>query len=274
MQTKWKRAMGSGRWGRCVGWFLIGVFLTAGLSSAEETEKSWTADLALSIAAQSGTTDTFAGSLDAKVEREWEKDRLSARFTGVYGTTRKRGDGRTSNETIQNAQSLFFRWKRQLDKRMFWDSGTEASRDTTQDLELRAALASGPGYRFWSGEDGAKRHFDMSAGMGYRYEVYDGNSNGFAESTEISHFADAVVTFEYRNMFFDDRIEYTHTGSARMPVNETSSYILKTEAIISVPLSDAWSFRTSVLAEYVANPGADEVNNTTTRTAVGLGYKF
>jgi hypothetical protein len=49
--------------------------------------------------------------------------------------------------------------------------------------------------------------------MGYRYEVYDGNSNGFAESNEISHFADAVVTFEYRNMFFDDRIEYTHTAS-------------------------------------------------------------
>ena len=26
--------------------------------------------------------------------------------------------------------------------------------------------------------------------------------------------------------------------------------------------------------EYVAEPGADEVNNTTTRTSVGLGYKF
>jgi hypothetical protein len=111
--------------------------------------------------------------------------------------------------------------------------------------------------------------------MGYRFEIYDGNTHStVANNGDTDNFADVVVAADYKNLFFDDKIEYSHTLSARMPANDPSSYLLRTEIIVGIPLSEAWSFRTTFLAEYVANPGADEVNNTTTRTAVGLGYKF
>jgi putative salt-induced outer membrane protein YdiY len=250
----------------------------AGVSSAEdakeEKKEGWTGELALSVNAQSGSTDTIAGSLDATAERTWnDRDLLRFRFNGVYGTTRSRGnDGGT--ETIQNSQGLFGTWKRRLHDRFFWATGTELSRDNTQDLEVRAAVATGPGYRLWQGEDGPKEHFELSAGPGYRFEIYDGNTGDPLVNGDTSHFADLVAAAEYKNLLFGDKIEYSHTISARMPANETSSYILRTELIVGVPLTDAWSFRTTFMAEYVASPGSDEVNNTTTRTAVGLGYKF
>jgi putative salt-induced outer membrane protein YdiY len=257
----------------------IGLLLMAGISFAEdaeeEKEEGWTGELALAVNAQSGSTDTFAGSLDANTERSWDdKHLLRFRFNGVYGTTRSRGDDQ-GTETIQNSQGLFGTWKRRIHKRFFWATGTELSRDNTQDLELRASLATGPGYRIWQGEEAPKQHLDLSAGPGYRYEIYDGNTGGtVAENGDTDHYADLVAAFEYANLLFDDRLEYTHTGSARMPANDTSAYLLRSEVVLGVPLTEAWSFRTTFLVEYVASPGSDEVNNTTTRTSVGLGYKF
>jgi hypothetical protein len=272
---------GSGR--RADGWALAAALLAiAGLSSSaafgsseEEQQAGWTGQLALSVNAQTGTTDTFAGSVDASTQRSWERDNVSARFNGVYGTTRKRNDDKNT-QTTQNSQGIFGDWKHTIHERFFWITGSSVARDSTQDLDVRATLATGPGYRVWEAEaEPDKQHFDLSGGMGYRFEIYDGNTHStVANNGDTDNFADVVVAADYKNLFFDDKIEYSHTLSARMPANDPSSYLLRTEIIVGIPLSEAWSFRTTFLAEYVANPGADEVNNTTTRTAVGLGYKF
>ena len=275
---QWNQKMQSGLW---ASWIAIGLLLTAGVSfaedAAEEEEAVWAGELNVSIAATSGTVDTFSGSIDTKAERTWNTiDLLAARFVGVYGTKRERNDSRSSTETIQNAQTLSARWKHTVSKRFFWLTPTSVARDSVQELEVRYALASGPGYRLWMPEDKpTKRHFDLSAGPGYRYEIWDGNTGGPTdENGDTSHFADMVVGFEYKNLFFDEKVEYTHTGSARMPVHDTVSYILTSELIFDVPLTAGWAFRTGFVIEYVANPGTDEITNTTTRTSVGLGYKF
>jgi hypothetical protein len=254
----------------------------AGVSFAQDAEKEkdavWSGEAILSIAAQSGTIDTFAGAIDTKAERTWNKiDLVAVRFTGVYGTSRERNDGsRTSTETIQNAQTLSARWKHTIHERLFWLTPTAVARDSVQELEVRYTIATGPGYRLWMPEDKpAKRHFDLSAGPGYRYESWDGNTGSTpADNGSTDHFGDMVVGFEYKNLFFDEKVEYSHTGSARMPVNDTNAFILRSELIFDVPLTAGWTFRTGFLVEFVNDPGADEITNTTTRTTVGFGYKF
>jgi len=52
------------------------------------------------------------------------------------------------------------------------------------------------------------------------------------------------------------------------------AYLLRSEIIFGLPITQSWSFRTAFLVEYTADPGSDEVNNTLTRTTVGLDYKF
>jgi putative salt-induced outer membrane protein YdiY len=138
---------------------------------------------------------------------------------------------------------------------------------------VRLWLTTGPGYRVWQGEMPKKEHFDVTVGGGYRYELYDGNTGDPTDDGYDSQLADVLATFEYKNNLFDGRIEYTHTGGAAMPVNDPNAYVLRTEAIIGVPLTAAWSFRTTFLFEYT-NDVPDDVNSTLTRTTMGIGYKF
>jgi len=276
---QWNQRLKSGAWAGCAA---VAILLVAGVSFAqdvgEEEKEVWASELILSIAATSGTIDTFSGSVDGKTERTFDDvDLVGVRFTGVYGTKRERNDGnRTSTETIKNAQELSARWKHAFRDRFFWLTPTAAARDSVQELEVRYTLATGPGYRLWKPEDNpAKRHIDLSAGPGYRYEIWDGNTGGTTdENGDTSHYADLVVGFEYKDLFFDEMVEYTHTGSARMPANDPNSYLLRSELIFDVPLTKGWTFRTGFVVEFVNNPGTDEITNTTTRTTVGLGYKF
>ena len=52
-----------------------------------------------------------------------------------------------------------------------------------------------------------------------------------------------------------------------------NAYILRTELLFGVPLSEAWSVRAGFLAEYV-KVTTDPNNELTTQTTIGLGYKF
>jgi len=268
---------------------LCAMIMTVGLNaSAEETpEEGWKGDVALSVTAQSGSVDTFAGAVSVGVERAWESDEVSARFTGVYGTSRDRNNDPSNNpsqdKTVQDSQGLYGDWKHTLHNRFFWRSDAELSRDSTQDREARARIATGPGYRIWQAEKPAARHFDMSAGLGYRFELYDGNTGPSTKAGTLGdlvvdngndqHLADAIIGFEYKNLLFGDRVDWSHTGSIAMPVNKTSAYIFTTEAIAGIPLTEAWSFRTGVFYQYV-NDVPEDVNPSTLRVTIGLGYKF
>ena len=236
----------------------------------DEIKTGWSGEVSASFAAQTGTVDTVAVTGDASTTRTWEKDEVTLRFTGSYGTSSETGG---TKDTIQDNQALRGAWRRTLIDRLFLDSRTLVSRDSSQDRRLRFMLNSGPGYRVWRGEDEAKSHFDVSAGLGYRYEVYDGNANQAFMDTDIDHLVDLVAAFEYKNMLFDDKIDFTHTAAIAIPANSLSNYLVRSEAIIGVPLTAAWSFRTSFVIEYT-NEVPDRINKTRTNTTIGLGYKF
>lgn len=242
---------------------------------AAPVNEGWAGGISASVTAQTGTIDSFAGSIDATAEQTFEKDWLKGRFNGVYGITRQRNSEK-NDQLVQDAQGLFGDWKRTIHERFFWQTGSEISRNSIQDRMARVALATGPGYRFWQGADPTLEHFDSRLGVGYRYELYDPDAdpgqNGLG-GLDQDHFADLVAGFEYRNQIIADRVDFTHTGAVRMPANDPSAYVLTTELIFGIPLTPQWSFRTSFFAEYLAIQ-PDEVNNLTTRTTVGLGYTF
>lgn len=254
---------------------------------AKEVEEGWTGDLALSISAQTGSVDTFAGTVDSGIERLWTEDDLRFRFTGAYGTSRDSkndpSDEDSQDDVVQDTQTLRGDWKHRLAERWFWESGSMLSRDSTQDLDVRYRLATGPGYRVWQGEDSPKQHFDVSAGVGYRYEIYDGNTGPSTENDTLgdlvvdngtdSHLADLIAKFDYKNILFDGKIIWSHTGGIAMPANKTGAFIVTTEAIASIPITAGWSFRTGLFYEYV-NDVPDNINPSTFRATVGVGYEF
>jgi putative salt-induced outer membrane protein YdiY len=247
---------------------VVVAFVIAAMPAlAEDDQKVWTGEASASISNQTGTTSSFSGTADAKATRTWEKDEATARLTATYGIAKQKG---ADEETNQDYQALFGEWKHRFSKRLFSDVSTEVSRDSTQDRRLRFRFDVGPGYRVWVGDDAAKSHFDVSAGIGYRHEIYDGNSGAAGKDTDVDQFADAVIGFEYKKLLFDEKVEWTHTGSAAMPLNSISAYILTTEGIVGIPLTAAWSFRLSAMVEYT-NEVPDRTFRTRTNTTVGLG---
>lgn len=244
------------------------ILVAAGAALAEDD--GWSGDVSLAFSQQSGTTETVSGTFDAKAERDWESDEVDLRVVATLGTSEERDNSR---ETTQNTQAFFGGWKHIITERFFIDSQSEVSRDGTQDRDLRLTLSTGPGYRAWIGEDPGKEHFDVSAGLGYRYEIFDGNRNNAGAEKSNDNFVDVVAAFEYKNLLFDGRVEYTHTGSARMPANDPNAYLLRTEITGAVPLSEVWDLRIGFLAEYQkVTTGRNK--ELTTRTTIGLGYKF
>ncbi|MFK7898594.1 MAG: DUF481 domain-containing protein [Myxococcota bacterium] len=257
-----------------------GLLLAAGNATAGE--EGWSGDVGVALTAQSGTQDTFAGSIDALGERTWAEDLATVRLTAVYGTSRNKRDKKDDREVIQNAQALFGDWKHTFTDRFFWQTGTELSRDSTTRRDVRFAVNTGPGYRTWQGAAPDAEHFDLYGGVGYRYEQYDGNANdgptfgngrGGDVDNDIQNLADLVAGFEYKNGLFEDAVEYTHTGKVFAPANDFNAFIARTEVLLGIPLTEAWSFRTGVLVEWV-NDSPDNTDQLTTRTTVGLGYKF
>lgn len=250
---------------------MVLVFTIAAANAAiAADDEGWGGDVGISFTQQSGTTNTVAGTLDVKVGRDWEHDEVDLRGLANYGASERRNDGR---QITQNSQGFFGDWKHTFSDRFFAAQAMEVSRDATQDRDLRVALSTGPGFRAWLGEDAAKEHFDLSAGIGYRYEVFDGNNGDATVNKSQDNFVDVVAAFEYKNMLFDDRVAFTHTGSARMPANRPNNYILRTEVTLGVPLTEAWDLRAGFLAEYIKVTPKAAVG-LTTRTTVGLGYKF
>ncbi|MEZ4334593.1 MAG: DUF481 domain-containing protein [Myxococcota bacterium] len=273
-------------------WAATGIALLVLMGSASPSaahdepapvNEGWAGGITAALTAQTGTINSFAGSIDASAEQTFGKDWLKGRFNGVYGITRQRNTEK-NDQLVQDAQGLFGDWKRTIHERLFWQTGSELSRNSIQDRMVRAALSTGPGYRFWEGgNDATKEHFDTRLGVGYRYELYDPDNADNATpppahirgsgALDHDHFADLLAGFEYRNQIIADRIDFTHTGSVRMPANDPGAYVLTTELIFGIPLTPQWSFHTSFFAEYLAVQ-PDEVNNLTTRTTVGLGYTF
>jgi Protein of unknown function, DUF481 len=265
---------------------LIVCMVFTAAAQDEPEDKGWTGEFALAMSAQTGTVDTFAATVDSAIERTFTRDFLRFSFTGAYGTSRDRKNDpanvASKDRTVQDSQRLRSTWKRQIYDRWFWASGTLLGRDSTMDLEVRARVGTGPGYRFWRGEDPPMRHFDMAVGVGYRYELYDGNTGPVPGSVppdftsgngSDQQLADLIATFEYKNLLFDEKIEWSHTGGVAVPANKTSAYIITTEAIAGIPLTEAWSFRTGLFYEYV-NEAPDDTNPSTFRVTLGLGYKF
>jgi putative salt-induced outer membrane protein YdiY len=236
-------------------------------------EDGWTGGVGASLTAQTGTTDSFVGSIDASGERSWAKDEVGLRFNATFGQTRKIGDD-GGDKVTQNSQALLGNWKRTIHDRFFWGSNSELSRDSVQNREVRVALSTGPGFRLWTGEAESKQYFDVSGGLGYRYELYNVTSGRpDRDNYDPDNFADIVGNFEYKNMLLEDSIEFTHIGSVKMPANDVEAFLISTEVIFGVPLTATWSLRASFLAEY-QNTVPDKTNQMTTRTNLGLSYKF
>ena len=217
--------------------------------------KPWNGHVSLGASLSAGNSDVFTATLDALLQRDWENDHLEFRAFAVYGTA--------EGEVNQNSQLVGALWRHFYDPDFYAYISTEASRDEIQDRKFRGLVNVGAGIVLWKDSD--KELFSLEGGVGYRLETFTGNT---PTRNDVTGRAAAL----YKDIFFDD-VEFTQTAELIVPFTDPNSFIGRSESILSVPISESWSFRTSLRLEYNNDPAGGR-DNLDILTTLGLEYSF
>jgi putative salt-induced outer membrane protein YdiY len=200
------------------------------------TPKDWTGKVSLAISATGGNADTLNGALEAFIERNFSHDRLEFFARAVYGEA--------EGEEVANAQLVRGKWEHHYSERLYSFIGAEFGRDAVQELDLRAFLNLGVGYKVW--QDSDKEFLALEGGVGYRHESFSSSTNSRNDVTGRA----AMI---YRDIWWD-KAEFSQLVEFVAPLTDMNSFFARSETSISVPISENWSIRNSLVFNYQNDP--------------------
>jgi putative salt-induced outer membrane protein YdiY len=208
-----------------------------------------------------GNSQLRNASLLGELVARSEQLRLTINGRYVYGDNASTLNARNARGTIKLD---FF-----LTKRLFWFASAYFENDLFQDLKMRTALASGPGYQFIDRGDFSGILKDMTfyteAGLAYFNE-------DFRVANDQSSFR-ARVSMKLNWPFFDDRITLYHYDEIFPSFQNTSNYFLTMDNGVRFKIWQGFASGFQVTTRYNSNPaiGTGDTDNMYLMT---LGYSF
>ena len=243
------------------------LVFTAPAAADPDKKLGWNGSIGLGIAWTEGTTDSFNGNGTIQLERNWERDRFRTELLALYGEA--------DSDTNTNRQELSAEYRHYFLKRLYGFASGGFGRDTVQRVRWRALANAGPGYRWWEGESGEKRHFDTEFGVGYLHQEFLRSSSDTGNLQRREDARDDPLlrfAFEHANVL-GEALEIVHTGSFLLPPTSEDEFIVRSQLIASVPIAWGWAFRNTFFVEYQNEP-PPEADETTFTYSAGLEYKF
>ena len=190
-----------------------------------------------------------------------EQLRLSINGRYVYGDNANTLNARNARGTIKLD---FF-----LTKRLFWFASAYFEQDTFQDLKMRTALASGPGYQFIERGDFSGILKDMTlyteAGLAY-----------FNEDFRVADDQSSLRgrwSLKLNWPILDDRITFYHYDEVYPSLQNTKNYYLTMDNGVRFKIWNGFVSGFQVTTRYNSNPaiGTGDTDNMYLWT---LGYNF
>ena len=188
--------------------------------------------------------------------------RLSLLGRYIYGDDNDRLITRNSRGTVKLD---FF-----VSKRFFWFASAYFEQDTFQDLKMRTALASGPGFQFIEQND-----FDVSLFKDMTLYL----ETGLAYFNEDFKLAEDKSTFRGRFSvkfnwpFFDDRITLYHYQETYPSLQNFKDFYLTMDNGVRVKLFDGLASSIQVTTRYNNNPPPN-TTDTDHLYLMTFGYSF
>lgn len=190
-----------------------------------------------------------------------EQLRLSINGRYVYGENDHTLVARNSRGTIKLD---FF-----ITKRFYWFASAYVENDRFQDLKMRTALASGPGYQFIERGDFTGLFKDMTfyteAGVTYFNEDF--------RLAEDQSSIRARVSMKLNWPILDDRITFYHYNEFYPSMENTSNYYLTMDNGVRVKIWEGFVSGIQVTTRYNSKPAAG-TGDTDNLYLVTLGYNF
>ena len=190
-----------------------------------------------------------------------EQLRLSINGRYVYGENSNTLVARNARGTIKLD---FF-----ITKRFYWFASSYFENDRFQDLKMRTALASGPGYQFIERGDLSGILKDMTfyteAGIAYFNEDF--------RTADDQSSLRARVSMKWNWPFFDDRITLYHFNEFFPSLQNSSDYFLTMDNGVRFKIWDGFVSGLQVTTRYNSRPapGTGDTDNLFLWT---LGYNF
>ena len=190
-----------------------------------------------------------------------EQLRLSINGRYVYGDNANTLTARNARGTIKLD---FF-----ITKRFYWFASAYFENDRFQDLKMRTALASGPGYQFIERGDLSGILKDMTfyteAGIAYFNEDF--------RTADDQSSLRARVSMKWNWPFFDDRITLYHFNEFFPSLQNSSDYFLTMDNGVRFKIWDGFVSGLQVTTRYNSRPapGTGDTDNLFLWT---LGYNF
>jgi putative salt-induced outer membrane protein YdiY len=219
----------------------------------------WTANFDLAYGFTDATTDTT--NLSTALELRRRKKPYDFFFGGYYffRSSKESGESRTTDENRLLGRT---RLDRDLSERTFAFGQATAEYDEIQNLSLRSDPAVGLGYRFVNRE---KLMISGRSGPGFMYQrFFGGDTDNYFT---ILFGGDLEAHLPYGSKF-TLKAEYLPEV-----IDWKDSYLLRSFADWTLPISDWLDFKIALLNVYYSSPPDDTENNTFTTTA-GISFRF
>ena len=190
-----------------------------------------------------------------------EQLRLTINGRYVYGDNANTLVARSARGTIKLD---FF-----ITKRLFWFASSYFENDQFQDLKMRTALASGPGYQFIDHGDfsGILKNMTLYTEAGPAYFNED-----FRVAEDASSFR-ARLSLKFNWPLWDDRITLYHYDEVYPSLQNTKNYFLTMDSGVRFKLIEGLVSSFQMTTRFNSNP-AQGTGDTDNLYLMTLGYSF
>lgn len=214
----------------------------------------WSGSFAMTLGMRSGaTTDTLDFYSSLKATRRTEDDEVLLGGSGSYG--------KTDGETTQSEYNLRSEYRHDWDERSFYFGQLLGQYDDMEDLDLRADLTAGVGWRFWERES---EHLIVKVGIGGSQEFFQSDGN----RTSLNAYSG--VSWAWRIW---GKTELSQDVEFFPNLGDFGEFRIRSETRLSAPFQEQWSLFLHVIEEYVSDPHEDVGNNDLTFRS-GVSYDF
>lgn len=209
-------------------------FEWAQVKNINEPPGNWTGNFAAGGTVQTGNVERVSISVGFDAKRDWEHDRFQFRFLYNYAED----TGKISSRNTFGA----LKFDHFFTENFFSALSLEMLKDEFKDLNLRAIIGLGLGYRIWNDD---VKTLEMEAGFTYFSEDLDvGQDNQFMSGR-------VGITYSYKileNLLFKDYMLYYPS------FEEPKEYRLRNEASLISQLGQGWSLKLTHIFDQNSDP--------------------
>lgn len=217
----------------------------------------WSGSISLGLQLQRGNTDTADVHSEVKATRTAPREELHLRFYSDYGETDSETD---QNKAFGQAKLKVF----QTDRRYLFGT-TDMEYDELENLDLRAQLFGGLGYKFMDAE---RSKLVGEIGAGLTGEFFD-NAAGDEETLEASGFLNVEWT---RHLL--EKAVFSQALTFFPSLSDFGDFRARSESTITSPLGDGWAIKLSLIDDYDSDPESEGAERNDLRLISSVEYTF